>query len=387
MNNYSWPSYSSEEISSVVKVLRSNKVNYLFGNKGKEFEASFSKYIGSEYSLAVANGTLALDLCLRACKISTGDEVIVTSRSFVASASCILALGAIPIFSDVDINSQNITPHHISSLISRRTKAIICVHFAGYPCEMPEIMKFAKKNNIYVIEDCAQAHGATINGKSVGTFGDINAWSFCNDKIMTTCGEGGMVTTNSKNLYKLAEAFNNHGKNFKKIEKNKNKRLYDFPFVHDQVGLNYRMTEMQSAVGIIQLKKLPSWQKYRKRNAEVYINEFKDLRIVSTPAIPNNIEHAWYKLYLTINTKYLSKGITRKNIIEEINKNDIYCSFGSCGSIYKEKAFKGLRKNKTLNSSFLEEHSIVLEVHPTIPKKIIVERSKVIKKILLRFQA
>ncbi len=388
MDNYSWPSYTKAEISSVAKVLKSNKVNYLFGSKGYEFEKEFSSYTGAQYSLAVANGTLAIDLCLRAIDIRPGDEVIVTSRSFVASASCISALGGVPIFSDVDINSQNITLNHIKDLVTKKTKAIICVHFAGFPCDMPEIMNFSKRKKIFVIEDCAQAHGASIDGKSVGTFGHINAWSFCNDKIMSTCGEGGMVTSNSKKLFEIAQSFNNHGKNFKKINLLNQKKVKKFPFVHDSIGLNYRLTEMQSAVGIIQIKKLPKWQITRNRNAGIYINALKNLKIVSFPVLPQKFTHAWYKFYLTLNPDFIKPNITREEIINRINKENIYCAFGSCGSIFNEKAFSSMKidTSKIHNSVFLENNSLMFEVHPTIPKKVLVDRAKKVKDILLDFQ-
>ena len=209
-----WPNFTSKEADAVKKILLSNKVNYLFGDEGKKFEDNFSKFCNVKHSLAVANGTLALDLCLRSIQINQGDEVIVTGRTFIASASSISILGGTPVFVDVDPNSQNIDVNLISKAISKKTKAIICVHFAGYPCNMPKILEIAKQNNLFVIEDCAQAHGAMIGNKSVGSFGDINAWSFCNDKIMTTGGEGGMITTNSSKFYKSACAFNNHGKKF-----------------------------------------------------------------------------------------------------------------------------------------------------------------------------
>ena len=388
MHNYTWPSYSKKEAKLVSEIIASNKVNYLFGNKGKEFEEKFSHFTGSKYSLAVANGTLALDLCLRSIELKRNDEVIVTSRSFVASASCISALGAIPVFADVDVNSQNISISDIKKLTSKKTKAIICVHFAGFPCEMQKILKFAKGKNIFVIEDCAQAHGGFINGKSVGTFGHISAWSFCNDKILSTGGEGGMITTNSKKLFKFVESFNNHGKNFSKFGALQNKKISNFPFIHDSIGLNYRLTEMQSAIGIYQLEKLSNWQKLRNRNAEIYINALKKLDLIITPEVPKNVQHAWYKLYLIINTPFLKKGSSRTKIIEEINKNGIFCSFGSCGSIYREKAFKNLnyKKSNCKNAYFLERNSILLEINPNIPKKIIEKRAKIIKSILIQHQ-
>jgi dTDP-4-amino-4,6-dideoxygalactose transaminase len=383
---FQWPSYSAKEVNIVSNVISSGKVNYLFGDLGKNFEHQFSLFSDSKYALAVANGTLALDLCLRAIGINSNDEVLVTSRSFVASASCISLLGAKPIFCDVDINSQNISLEEIKSKITKKTRALICVHFAGFPCNMPEIMKLAKQKNIKVIEDCAQAHGASINNKSVGSFGDLSAWSFCNDKIMTLLGEGGMVTTNSKKYFDFISSFNNHGKNLSKYFKPKDHK--SFPFFHDSIGSNYRLTELQSAVGIYQLSKMNQWNKLRTRNASIIIESVRNIKLVSYPLLPTGYHHAWYKLYLTINNQMLKKFSKRQNILDDLRSNNVPAYFGGCGEIYREKAFAKLQpKNRLLNASYLENNSIMLEVHPTITIKEIKRRAGVLKDILLKHQS
>ena len=196
-----WPSFSEKEARKISSILLSNKVNYWTGDECKKFEIEFAKSIGAKYGIALSNGTVALELALMALGIEKGDEVLVTSRSFVASASCIVSVGAKPIFVDVDINSQNISTEYIEKAITKKTKAVICVHLAGWPCSMDVIMKIAKKNNLCVIEDCAQAHGAVFKGKHVGTFGDVACWSFCQDKIISTAGEGGMLCTNNKKIW------------------------------------------------------------------------------------------------------------------------------------------------------------------------------------------
>ena len=383
---FQWPSYSAKEVNIVSNVISSGKVNYLFGDLGKNFEHQFSLFSDSKYALAVANGTLALDLCLRAVGIKSNDEVLVTSRSFVASASCISLLGAKPIFCDVDINSQNISIEEIKSKITKKTRALVCVHFAGFPCNMPEIMKLAKQKNIKIIEDCAQAHGAKINNKSVGSFGDLSAWSFCNDKIMTLLGEGGMVTTNSKKYFDFISSFNNHGKNLSKYFKPKDHK--SFPFFHDSIGSNYRLTELQSAVGIYQLSKMNEWNKLRTRNASIMIESVRNIKLVSYPLLPKGYHHAWYKLYLTINNQMLKKSSNRHNILDDLRSNNVPAFFGGCGEIYREKAFAKLQpKNRLLSASYLENNSIMLEVHPTITIKEIKRRAGVLKDILLRHQA
>ena len=387
-NKSQWPFFSKGEIKAVRKILESNKVNYLFGDEGDRFEKNFAKFSDSKYALAVANGTLALDLCMRSIGISKNDEVIVTGRTFIASASCISILGGTPVFVDVDLNSQNINVELIKRAITKKTKAIICVHFAGFPCDMPEIMKMAKKNSLFVIEDCAQAHGAKINNRSVGSFGDINAWSFCNDKIMTTGGEGGMVTTNNKNLYNWICSFNNHGKDLRKYYAISKKAINTFPLIHDSLGLNYRLTEMQSAIGNFQLNKMQSWIRIRNRNAEIIIKKLKDLDLIVTPNIDKKFSHAFYKLYLTIDPNYLKPKKNRGSILKELNKRGVMASFGSSGRVFAEKAF---HKFKTVppglpNSSFLEENSIMIQVHPTITKNEISNTASIIHKVLLGFQ-
>ena len=249
-----WPDYSKEEISQVKKVLESNKVNYWTGNECRKFEKEFAKYFGSKYSVSLSNGTVAIDLALKTLGIGHGDEVIVTSRTFIASVSSIVNSGATPIFADVCPNSQNFRSSSISKLIGKNTKAILCVHLAGWPCEMDNIMKIANKNKLFVIEDCAQAHGAKYKGISVGSIGHIGCWSFCQDKIMTTGGEGGMVTTNSKKLWKKMWEYKDHGKSYDAVYKKKHPE--GFRWLHESFGTNWRMTEIQASIGRMQLKKM-----------------------------------------------------------------------------------------------------------------------------------
>lgn len=382
MKNF-WPQYTREEIIAVSNVLSSAKVNYLFGEIGKKFEREFAEFTGTKYSLALTNGTLALDIALRAIQISKGDEVIVTPRSFIASVSCINLLGAKPVFVDIEKNSQNISPDQISNAITKKTKAIICVHLAGMPCEMTHIMTLAKKHNLFVIEDCAQAHGAKYKGKSVGSIGHIGAWSFCNDKIMTLGGEGGMITTNSKKLYLFAQSFNNHGKNFQKIKLSGLKKSFKFQYVHDSIGSNYRLTEMQSALGRIQLKKMKSWTKLRNRNASEIYKAVEDLSIVNIPSIPEYIEHAFYKCYILLNKDHMKTNWSRDKIIQVINNKGLPCFSGSCPEIYLEKAFK---KNFNIPrlpiAKEVGEESLMFLVHPTITKKELLNYKKNIREVL-----
>ncbi len=207
-----WPSFTSEEASAVSRVLLSNRVNYWTGTEGRDFETEFAAWAGSRRAIAVANGTLALDLALVGLGVAAGDEVIVTPRSFIASVSCVVNAGATPIFVDVDPDSGNLSVETIERGLSSRTKAIIPVHLSGWPCDMAPIMELARARGISVVEDCAQAHGARYHGRSVGSIGDVGAWSFCQDKIMTTGGEGGMVTTDDEALWSRMWSYKDHGK-------------------------------------------------------------------------------------------------------------------------------------------------------------------------------
>lgn len=379
-----WPYFSKKEAALVSKTILSNKVNYLFGSQGKKFEEMFSNFSDCKYALAVANGTLALDLSLRALRLKSGDEVIVSSRSFIASASAISLLGGTPVWADVDINTQNIDPANIRKKITKKTRGIICVHFSGMPCDMIKIMKIAKDHNLWVLEDCAQAHGAKIKNKSVGSFGDISAWSFCNDKIMSLAGEGGMITTNDTKLYKFISSFNNHGKNLNKYFSNKTYK--SFPYLHDFIGSNYRLTEMQSTIGIYQLSKMPQWNNLRKRNAEIIIGMVDDLEIVKTPIVKKVYQHAWYKLYITLNLDKIKSNIKRFDIISILNQKGVPCSFGGCGEIYNEPAYNPNNqkaKIKLANAHQLQNTSLMFQVHPTITKKSIIKNAKIIRSVLI----
>ncbi len=363
-----WPNYSKEEVQSVSRVLSSNKVNYWTGNECKNFEREFSEWSGAKFSIAVANGTVALDLALVSLGIGKNDEVIVTPRSFIASASSVVNLKAKPIFADVDPFTGNVTAEHIEKKISNKTKAIICVHLGGLPCEMDEIISLAKRHDINVIEDCAQAHGATYKGKSVGTIGDVGAWSFCQDKIMSTGGEGGMLTTNNKKLWNKMWSYKDHGKNYDLIMKPTSKK--GFRWLHDSFGTNYRMTEMQAAIGRIQLKKMNNWTKLRIRNAEKIIKTLekfpKLLNVVETPVY---MTHGYYRVYTSININHLKKSWSVDKIIEQINLKGVPCFSGSCPEIYKEKAFSSANlspKNRLPNAKFLGETSIAFLCHPNL---------------------
>lgn len=372
-----WPSFTQEEADAISRVLLSNKVNYWTGTECRKFEKEFAAWTGTDYAVALANGTLALDVALQAMGIGEGDEVIVTPRSFIASVSTVVNAGAIPVFADVDNNTGNISATTIAPHITDKTKAIICVHLAGWPCDMDEIMALAKQHNLWVIEDCAQAHGAKYKGRPVGSIGHVGAWSFCQDKIMTTGGEGGMVTTNDKALWQKMWEYKDHGKNYDSIYHKQHPP--GFRWLHDSFGTNWRMMEMQAVIGRMQLKKMAEWTKIRTQNAKIlrdaltqFAGEQQFLRIPDIEfhqVMGGDSVHAYYKYYVYVRPENLPENINRDSILNALNEKKIPCFSGSCSEIYLEKAFDNhpSRPNARLTvAKELGETSLMFLIHPTL---------------------
>lgn len=379
-----WPSFSQEEADKVSQVLLSNRVNYWTGEEGKQFEQEFAEYSGVPYAIAVANGTVALELALRALDVGPGDEVIVTPRTFIASISCIVSVGATPIFADVEPSSQNITAETIAQVVTNKTKAIICVHLAGWPCDMDDIIALAIRHSIKVIEDCAQAHGAKYKGRAVGSIGDVGAFSFCQDKIITTGGEGGLLTIKDEQVWKAAWAYKDHGKSWDAVHDDESSE--GFLWLHETFGSNYRMTEIQAAIGRIQLKKLDSWVQQRNKHAQMIAdccNNFPSLRV---PLPSEDFLHAYYKMYVFVNTEYLKSDWDRDRIISEINHAGGICFQGTCPEVYLEKAFDDtrLRPEKRLsNVKSLGESSLMFPVHPTLTEQDITKMCQAIEQVMV----
>ncbi|WP_417699416.1 DegT/DnrJ/EryC1/StrS family aminotransferase [Pseudoalteromonas lipolytica] len=375
-----WPSFTQEEADAVSRVILSNKVNYWTGTECREFEKEFATWANSEYAIALGNGTLALDLALKALGVGQGDEVITTPRTFLASASSIVTAGAAPVFADVDLNSQAITAQSIKAVLTPKTKAVIVVHLAGMPAEMDEIMALSAEHGFYVIEDCAQAHGAKYKGKSVGSIGHVGAWSFCQDKIMTTGGEGGMVTTNSKELWSKMWSYKDHGKSFDAIYNREHPP--GFRWLHESFGTNWRMTEMQAVLGRIQLTRMSDWTAKRQTyGAELdkAAANFNSIRLVD---VPEYCEHAEYKHYMFVKPEQLTEGWDRDRIVNEIVARGVPCFQGSCSEVYLEKAFDNTpwRPKKRLpNAVELGETSIMFLVHPTLTTDEIAKSVQVLK--------
>lgn len=387
----SWPAFTQEEADKAAEVLLGNKVNYWTGTEGREFESEFAQFAGTRHAIAVANGTVALDLALYALGIgarnggSLVDEVIVTPRTFMASASCIVFAGARPVFADVDPDSQNITPESIAKVITPYTRGIIAVHLAGWPCDMEGIMELAGRHDIKVIEDCAQAHGAHIRGRSVGSFGHVNAWSFCQDKIMTTAGEGGMVTTNDEILWSKMWSFKDHGKSYDAVYHRQHPA--GFRWLHESFGTNWRLTEIQSAIGRIQLRRMPAWTEARRTNGAILDEACSGIPCIRIPQVPAHIGHARYKHYMFVVPGMLVEGWSRDRIISEIAAAGVPCLQGSCSEVYLEKAFdnSGYRPVERLPvAKELGETSLMFMVHPTIPEEVMRQSAAVVRGILLQ---
>jgi len=365
-----WPSYTQEEADAVQKVLLSNRVNYWTGGETREFECEFAGYTRCHYAIALANGTLALDLALNALDVGPGDEVIVTPRTFIASVSSVVTAGATPVFADVDINSQNLSADTIVKVVTNRTKAVIVVHLAGMPADMDPIMALAEKHSFKVIEDCAQAHGAMYKGRPVGSIGHIGAWSFCQDKIMTTGGEGGMVTTNEERLWSAMWSYKDHGKSFDAVYKRQH--APGFRWLHESFGTNWRMTELQGVIGRIQTTRMPHWHQRRLQNASQIWSACSAIDWLRVPTISPDAEHAAYKAYVFVRPDMLPAGWDRDVVLAQLLEQGVPVYSGSCSEVYLERAFDstGFRPSKRLPvAKELGETSVMFLVHPTLEQQ------------------
>ena len=382
-----WPSYSTDEASAVGRVLLTNRVNYWTGRQCQKFERGFAEWCSADHAIALANGTVALDLALTGLGIGSHnggkaeDEVIVTPRTFLASVSSIVNAGAVPVFADVNQNSGNITAETIAAVLTQNTKAIIAVHLAGWPCDMDPIMALAKEHSLKVIEDCAQAHGARYKGRPVGSIGDVAAWSFCQDKIMTTGGEGGMVTTSDRDLWSAMWAYKDHGKSWEAVYERQHPP--GFRWLHESFGTNWRMIEMQAAIGRIQLGRMADWTDKRGENAktiadalEPFAKEDGPIRLpefrcanCSETTCDKGCLHAYYKFYAYVRPQNLAPDWSRDRIVEEITSRGVPCFQGSCSEVYLERAFDGTGwqpEPRLPIAKELGETSLMFLVHPTL---------------------
>ena len=377
-----WPWFEEDVINAAADTLRSGKVNYWTGDEGRRFETEYAAAVGCKYAVVVANGTVALELALHALGIGAGDEVIVASRTFIASASCAVMRGSVPVMVDVDAESQNITADAVQAAITNRTKAIIVVHLAGWPCDMDAILEVAREHRLKVVEDCAQAHGARYKGHAVGSMGDCNAFSFCQDKIMTLGGEGGVVATNDAELWARAWAYKDHGKSYEAV--NNRKHPPGFRWRHESFGTNWRITEMQSAIGRALLPRLPAMVNRRRQHAAILTQRFSQMPALRVTVPPAQFFHSYYKYYVFLRPERLRSGWTRDRIIDAVKGEGIPCESGGCSEIYLEKAFpENMRPARRLPiAKQLGETSLMFLVHPTLSDGDMEDTANAVAKVL-----
>ncbi len=377
-----WPYFAPDEIEAAAAVLRSGKVNYWTGEQGREFEREFAEFVGCRHAVVLANGSVALEAALQALDIGPGDEVVVPSRTFIASASCAIMCAATPVMADVDRDSGTLTAATARAALTPRTKAIIAVHLGGWPCDMDPILALARERGLKVIEDCAQSLGASYKGRPAGALGDIAAFSFCQDKIMTTGGEGGMVTCNDPALADKVWSLKDHGKSFDACYNRSHPP--GFRWLHESFGTNWRMTEVQSALGRAVLPKVPEFLRLRRRNAQILFDALKTLPALRAPAPATDVAHAFYRFYAYVEPARLAPGWDRDRIMQAISAEGIFCQSGSCGEIYLEKAFPPPMRPPTRLpvARELGETSLMFLVHPTLSEGDMFDTARAIEKVM-----
>jgi dTDP-4-amino-4,6-dideoxygalactose transaminase len=378
-----WPSASEDEIEAAVAVLRSGAINYWTGDEGRKFEREFAAACGCEHAIVLANGTVALELALWALGVGPGDEVIVPSKTFVATASAAVMRGAIPVIADVDPDSQNLTAQSVAAVLSSRTKAVIAVHFAGWPCDLDPLLELANQHGLKLIEDCAQAHGAKYKGRPVGGFGDVAAFSFCQDKIITTGGEGGMLTTNDRDLWERSWSYKDHGKSWDAVYHRPSNSI--FKWLHESFGTNWRLTEMQSAIGRAALRRLDESVARRRDHAAVVQQELQSVPGLRIVVPPPEAFHSYYKYYAFVRPELLRPDWDRDRIVRAIQAEGIPCGSGGCSEIYREQAFvaAGLGPPQPLPvAQQLSDTSLMFLVHPTLEHGDILDSCRAVQKVL-----
>lgn len=393
-----YPYYPPTLISKVSQTLNSGKINYWTGNEGIIFEKEFSNYVNNKYSIAVSNGSVALEIALKALNLKKNDKIIVTPRSFIISASCVHNLNLKPVFADVDING-NLSIEGIKKSYTKSIKAIILVHLNGLPCDLDPIIKFAKKFKIKIVEDCSQAHGAIYKRKPIGSFGDVATWSFCQDKIISTGGEGGMISTNNKKIWKKCWSLKDHGKNYYSVFYKKHK--LGFKWLHDNFGSNYRMTEVQAVIGRYQLKYLNSQIKIRNIIATKIIEALKifwkkynliqeinfkcsGCKLKNLKKKCNDCRHSFYRLNFFVNINRREK----LYLLNRLQNRNVNCNEGPCPEIYKEKIFKKLKffsKKRLINTKHLGRKSIAYHINPYATSNKLNYDIKILNKELIKY--
>lgn len=378
----SWPRFDPDEVAAATDVLASGRVSYWTGDQGRLFEAEFARWVGVEHAVAVSNGTVALELALRALGVRPGDEVIVPTATFIATASAVVAVGAVPVVVDVEPVSQCLTADLVRDAVTSRTSAVIVVHMAGWPVDVGAVREAVRAHGVRVLEDCAQAHGARYAGLRVGGLGDAAAWSFCQEKIMTTAGEGGAITTNDRDVWRACWERKDHGKNWESVTEPDPRP--GFRWLHDSFGTNARLTEVQAAVGRRQLTKVDEWVARRRRHATTLLAGLGDIPALRLPDPTGPVEHAWYRFWVHVRPELLRPGWDRDRIVASVLAEGLPCAHGGCTEIHRERAFPAVWQPRTPVpvGAELGRTSFVLPVHPTLTDADVEDLVEAVRKIL-----
>ncbi|WP_255738616.1 DegT/DnrJ/EryC1/StrS aminotransferase family protein [Frankia sp. CiP3] len=402
-----WPVFRPEEIATATATMRRGDVSYWTGREGRRFEREFAEAVGACHGVAVANGTVALEIALRVVGVGPGDEVVVPARSTIAPVNCVAALGARPVFADVDAESQTITVDCVRRVLTARTRAVVAVHLAGWPADMDALRGLARTRGLAVIEDCGQAHGATLRGRSVGTRGDIGVWSFGYDRILSTAGEGGMVTTDDAALYRAAWSYKEQGRRFAVVDAGAEPRPepdglstddlggdgsddLDWeqgggsPLAHGGFGTNARMHELAAAVGRAGLPHLPEMVERRRDNALLLALRLRDVAALRLVSPPSHVGHAYYRWYAFVRTDLLHDGWDRNRVVAAVRAEGVPCFTGCPREVYREAAVPARwRPAASLPvARELGRTAIALLVHPALDLSDISDASDALVKVM-----
>jgi perosamine synthetase len=344
------PVLGKKELEAVKEVFESGML--VQGKKVKLFEEKFAEYIGVEHAIAVTNGTVALDVALKALNLGPGDEVITPAFSFIASSNCILFQNAKPVFADIDSRTFNINPSDVAEKITSKTKALIPVHMFGQPANMDALREIAEDNGILLVEDAAQAHGAEYKGQKAGSIGDMGCFSFYATKNMTV-GEGGMITTNDQKLARKARLLRNHGQTQK--------------YHHDTLGHNYRMTEFCAAIGLVQLKKLGDFNAKRIENAKLLSNGICKLHGLTVPYVKKGVKHIFHQYVVRVEENYPRD---RDELADYLNEKGVEVAVHYPIPIYRQPLYMrlGYRGIKCPTTEEACRRVLSLPVHPLLSR-------------------
>lgn len=365
-----WPVFAETTALEVAQKVRTGRVNYWTGGDSRLLEQRYAETLGRNHAVAVANGTVAIELALRAFGVGAGDEVVVPARTFIATAGAVVAAGATPVVADVDPDSGNLTARTVEAVLSPATRAVIAVHVGGWPVEMDPLLELARSRSLLLFEDAAQAHGARYRDRPVGALGsDAATFSFCNDKIIS-CGEGGILVLDDEDAFRRAWSFRDHGKSFDGVHEALNSTDSSaYRWLVESFGTNWRLAELCAPLALAGLASLPEYHRVRTRNAVRLAHALGGLESLRVPLPPEHMAHAYYRLYGFVRPERLAEGWDRDRITTAIAAEGIPCGYGTCAEIYREQAFAvaGVAPAGRLPfAAELHDTSLAFLVHPTL---------------------